>query len=658
MKSRRLLLILFTSLFIVLFTGQIALAETDGGSGLVGLDTTFDTDGIITFSVQGSDVGDIKNDVYGQGIAFQPDGKILVSGNYWDGDASNGYYDLFLARYCENGSLDNGSNCGSPAFGVGGIAKLRISAEFGMSFDTAVMQLADGNILVGGDAIPGANQDFFLARFTSNGDIDTTFGGGDGIFYYDIDGSDIFRSFSQLPNGNILMGGYSGTNSLTLVQIKPDGSMDTSFNGDGITSFRIASASTTLNCFTVQPDGKIIIGGYLTPGISLVARLTSDGDLDTTFSAGDGSDGYYANDITPLNDGVTSVAIQPDGKVLASAYAYITTSPVNQNIVLFRFISDGSLDADFDGNSGSGNGIVTTQVIADTKNFPSEILLQSDEKFIVGGVAGNEYANEQDFAILRYTSAGLLDTTFNTTGFITTNVSSNDIWGSGKLTPDGKLVIAGTNGDYPYNDVSVLRYLTGVSETGSSAQVDTTTFTQIGNSNIWAQFDSGHTCTGGVITATKTLDYPGGSADTGEMPFYWDLSTDCSGEYSLTINYCFTDDELSQGNGATEANLELYKYSGGAWVDQNGAVDTALNCVQKTGITSLSNWTLADPSESSGPTAIHMISLAGQSPKNISPRFYIVVSVLVTGVAGLNVLMMIHRKKQLLRNCHCEERFL
>ncbi len=662
MKIKRISFVLFISLLIVLLTIQIALAATDGVFGAVGLDPSFDTDGIVTTSIQGSDPTDFDYDAYGKGVAFQPDGKILVVGTYWDGNQGtppdyldiHGYFDLFLARYCQNGLLDDGVNCGSPAFGTGGITTMRVSAEFYQSIDTAVMVLSDGKILVGGDAVPGTNNDFFLARFTSNGVADNAFGGGDGLIYYNVLGGDVFRGFTQLPSGKILMAGYSssGTYYLTLLQFDQDGNLDTSFNTDGISTLQISGTSTTLNCFAAQPDGKIVIGGYLSPGIVLVARLTSNGDLDTTFSAGDGSDGYYLNDLSVNNDGVTAIAIQPDGKILAAAYSYIAVSPdpVNSNIVLFRFNSDGSLDTDFDGDSGSGNGIVTTQVGTDTHELPSEIQLQSDGKFLVGGYVGNESVNLQDLTILRYTSAGLLDTTFNTTGIIITNITNNDFWGMGRLTPDGKLVVAGMSGYVDgvayYYDVTVLRYMTGVTETGATAQIDTGAFTPIGNSNIWAQFNTGHTCASGVITATKTLDYPGGTGTTGELPLYWDLSTNCAGEYSLNIKYCYTDGELALGSGAAESNLELYKFSSGAWVDQNGTVDTALNCVEKDGITSLSSWTLTDPTEMGGPTAVQVQALVARTPVTISPLLYITAGVLVMALACLVTLVIWRQRRK------------
>lgn len=635
-------MITMTSIFILLFTFQIAMADTTGHSSSVGLDSTFDTDGIVTTSIQGSDSGDLDYDAYGYGMVFQPDGKLLVSGIYWDGNDTDGYYDLFLARYCQNGALDDGGNCGSPAFGSKGITTMRIAAQYNQSLDMAVMVLADGKILVGGDASLTGSSDLFLARFTSSGAVDISYGDGDGIFYYDNNNhSDIFRGFTQLPSGKILVNAYSSYTDflLTLMQIDENGALDTSFNGDGITSFQFESTNTINNCFAVQPDGKIVIGGYVAPGSVLVTRLTSNGDLDTSFSAGDGTDGYYLNDLTANNDGVTSLAIQPDGKILAAAYSYISTDPVNSNIVLFRFNSDGSLDADFDGDSGSGNGIVSTQIIADSYNMPGEIQIQSDGKIIVGGAAGDSNSNAQDIAVVRYTSTGLLDTTFNTTGFVNTNITYNDYWGNGKLTPDGKLVVAGYSGQNFYYDVTVLRYTTAVTETGASTFVDTGAFTQIGNSNIWAQFDSGHTCASGVITATKTLDYPGGSGTVGELPFYWDLSTSCSGEYSLNLMYCYTDEELSS-QFALEENLALYKFIDGVWVDQNGSVNSALNCVNKSGVTALSSWTLTDPSEMGGPTAVQIKALEARTPINLE----LLLIIIACGVMIYHFLITAHKR--------------
>ena len=97
----------------------------------------------------------------------------------------------------------------------------------------------------------------------------------------------------------------------------------------------------------------------------------------------------------------------------------------------------------------------------------------------------------------------------------------------------------------------------------------------IGSTNVMAKYNTGSVCTGGVVTVTKTLDYPGGSSDLGEMPMYWNISNDCGASaYAMDLTLCYTDDELADGNSVTEANLRLYRWNGSTWVPQGGTVDT------------------------------------------------------------------------------------
>ncbi len=614
----------FTCLAAVALALEISPAIAADGD----LDPGFGTAGKTVTAIHGAS----DWDEVGQAVAFQPDGKILVSGYYWNGDDTNGYFDLFVARYCQNGTLDNGTNCGGAGFGTNGIASIRVNAnEWDYApFDTALQVLPDGKILVGGDAMPGGgtSMDIFLVRLTSSGALDTSFD-SDGKVYVDIDGNggDYFKAMARQPDGKIIVVGYRSwtSNSLFVARFNDDGSLDTSFNGDGKNYFQIGGVSTVIVCMALQADGKILVGGYTytsdaTPVVPLVlARLTNNGDLDTTFSAGDGTNGYYANDLSPgNNDSIAALALRPDGKIMAVGYKN-GTSP-NSDFAVFRFNGDGTLDTGFDGDSGTGNGIVITQVGAGTQDLPSEILLQSDGKFIVGGRV--EYGNPvtgYDLAILRYNSNGSIDTTFGTgggdgDGIVLTDITTHEMWGMGTITPDGRLVVVGSTGDWDtYRvDVLVARYLLGASQTSSSMPIRTETYTSLQSGNLWAQFNSGHACGSGIITVQKRLAYPGGAGTAGELPLSWDLGSDCTGEFGLNLKFCYTDQELAAASGATEANLKVYKFSGGTWTLMGGTVDTACNCVTLTNVTGLSSWTLSDPT-AGAPTAVVLSHLQARS---------------------------------------------
>jgi hypothetical protein len=90
------------------------------------------------------------------------------------------------------------------------------------------------------------------------------------------------------------------------------------------------------------------------------------------------------------------------------------------------------------------------------------------------------------------------------------------------------------------------------------------------------------------------------------MRINWSISASGS-TYNLDLTLCYTDWELSQGNNVTEADLKTYRWSGSAWVDMGGTVDVDNNCVTKSGVTELSDWTLGDGPPNGGPTAVTLV---------------------------------------------------
>jgi hypothetical protein len=108
----------------------------------------------------------------------------------------------------------------------------------------------------------------------------------------------------------------------------------------------------------------------------------------------------------------------------------------------------------------------------------------------------------------------------------------------------------------------------------------------------------------GTVTVTKNNQPPGGgNPDENEMRVNWNISAS-GGTYNLDLTLCYTDWELSQGNNVTEADLKTYRWSGSAWVDMSGTVDVDNNCVTKSSVTELSDWTLGDGPPNGGPTAV------------------------------------------------------
>ena len=198
--------------------------------------------------------------------------------------------------------------------------------------------------------------EFALTRYNTDGSLDTSFD-GDGKVTTAIGSSyAVAYSVAIQADGKIVAGGYSADASdhdvFTLARYNPDGSLDTSFDGDGITTTTImGSVGAVVFSVALQADGKIVAAGYTTNGIQTdfaLARFNPDGSLD----AGFGDDGTLSTSIGSENDAAASVAIQADGKIVAAGSS---DSGGYGRFALASYNTDGSLDSSFD-----GDGMLTT----------------------------------------------------------------------------------------------------------------------------------------------------------------------------------------------------------------------------------------------------------------------------------------------------------
>jgi uncharacterized delta-60 repeat protein len=326
-------------------SGELAIAlQPDGGILVGGGFTEFDgnpANYLVRLNADGSiDTGfDIGTGFNGGvlSIALQPDGKILVGGQFtsFDGNAANR-----LVRLNADGSIDTG-------FGIGD------------GFSGTVRSIAlqpDGRILVGGsfNTFDGNYSGSSLARLNADGSIDTGFDIGTGF-------SGGVLSIVLQPDGGILVGG--GFNSFDddysnnrLVRLNADGSIDTGFDiGTGFNNLVYSIA--------LQPDGGILTGGFFTQfdgnAANRLVRLNADGSLDESFDIGTGFSG-----------GVLSIVLQPDGKILVGGSFNSFDDDSAKSPV--RLNPDGSLDTGFDIGAGFNDLVIL-------------IVLQADGKILVGG---------------------------------------------------------------------------------------------------------------------------------------------------------------------------------------------------------------------------------------------------------------------------------
>jgi uncharacterized delta-60 repeat protein len=323
-----------------------------------------------------------------------------------------------------------------PTFGIGGKLIDNIT-----DWDTAraVAIQPDGKILVAGGGLPYPGGYLVLARYDSNGSPDLTFG-YQGKVLTSIDDFFEITSITLEPDGKIIAVGCGcdyGSNYFVVARYFPNGTPDTSFctPGYGLVIDSMGEEGNNAVSVIVQPDEKVVVAGsaqshHGSPRFLFLVRYESNGSHDVSFGVG----GKVTTTITG-NDGASSVAIQPDGKIIAAGWSL-------NRFALVRYMPNGSLDPGF-----GLNGKVITKF--ESSASANSVVLQPDGKIVAAG--GNNDGSVFAFALARYQANGSLDPSFGSNGKVTTPILGGGRANSIALQPDGKLLVAGsypTNGDF------------------------------------------------------------------------------------------------------------------------------------------------------------------------------------------------------------------
>lgn len=390
------------------------------------LDTSFDGDGIVTTSINDFDQG---ND-----FAIQSDGKIVVVGITFNPVTE--VTDFAVTRYNPNGSLD-------ATFGSGGI----VTTSMGPSVTAnAVAIQGDGKIVVAGNRPVGGTTEIAVVRYNANGSLDSSFGSG-GIASTSIQDLANAEDLVVQPDGKIVITGNSlnlnpvsdaptPISNLLLVRYNSDGSLDNSFDGDGI--FLAPQSPNSKPQFghavTLQSDGKIVAAGQgLTNGPSIdfvVVRCNTNGSLDSSF----GSGGIVFTNINDQRDVANDLAIQSDGKIVVAGTT--NNSAFNTVPAIARYNTNGSLDTSFD-----SDGIVTRTITDTDSESLNGVALQTDGQIVV---AGNiDPGTGPALEVKRYNADGSPDAAFGTGGSVITPVGEGSSASAVAVQTDGKIVAAG-----------------------------------------------------------------------------------------------------------------------------------------------------------------------------------------------------------------------
>lgn len=297
--------------------------------------------------------------------------------------------------------------------------------------------------MVAGYSIYATQYVFALARYNTNGSLDNSFG-NNGIIITAIGNDDYGRAVAIQADGKIVVTGYS-QGRIAVIRYTTNGSLDASFGNNGIVLTTVGTYDQA-NAVVIQPDGKIVVGGYTEIGshnIFMVVRYNTNGGLDASFD----SDGIATTPIGTTDDQGYALGLQTNGKIILAGYS------VENNFLpifaLIRFNSNGSLDMSFD-----NDGIVTTNIVVNDRG--QAVAIQADGKIVVTGTTYN--GSHDIFALARYNTNGNLDTSFDNDGILTTSIGIDDKANAVTIQADGKIVVAGYSDNGTQYVFAVARY--------------------------------------------------------------------------------------------------------------------------------------------------------------------------------------------------------
>jgi uncharacterized delta-60 repeat protein len=335
------------------------------------LDTSFGTGGVVTLSDQPG------------GLVIQPDDKIVVAtGTYVP------YVPVTVTRLSSTGTLDT-------AFGSNG----RVQAWTGNvdAVSKGVALDSQGRIV----ALADISSTLAVARFTSAGALDTTFGGTGTVTLNLSDQSGAWsRPFTVQPDDKILVGGrgIAAPVAFTAVIARLDaaGALDTSFDSDGYVPTPVGNNYAGV---AVDSSSRVVVlrTGF---GSDTFSRFTASGAIDSTF----GTSGVFT---TSVEQGATSLLVQADDKLVSGSF--VARGTRGADVVVVRTNLDGTLDATWGtagvAKSNANDSFDQVRAIAPTANG-----------FFAAGYACEQSTLGESFAVTKHTANGALDTSFGNGG--------------------------------------------------------------------------------------------------------------------------------------------------------------------------------------------------------------------------------------------------
>jgi uncharacterized delta-60 repeat protein len=362
------------------------------------------------------------------------------------------------AVYAAGGVLDT-------TFGAGGITLVNTTGSTPLRSDldsaVALAVQPDGKIVAVGDRAElasGTGPDFKLMRYNTDGSLDATFGAGGVVVLAFSTGSDHPWDLVLQPDGKIVAVGYTAasTTSMLAARVNTDGSLDTTFGSGGY----VTVAGATAYAAAIQSDGKIVLAGESNGRFVLARLLPANGALDPTFGAGGTVTVSPGSQLTVQLTDVKLQVVSGEARIVVAGQFRKGGKP--GDFGLMRLRASGAVDTTF-GSAGS----VQTDVAGNADKI-FEIAIDASNRIVAAGSAAASGGANTDFAIVRYTASGAVDTTFGAGGKQRTDFAGlADYARSVTIQSDGKIVVCGQVDNGSSYDLGLARYT-------SSGALDTT----------------------------------------------------------------------------------------------------------------------------------------------------------------------------------------
>ncbi len=411
------------------------------------LDPTFGTGGLV--------VGTSADFYSASASTIQSDGKIVTTGSFVATSTGSKTSSIYVRRYNANGSVDS-------SFGSGGLLNLpapTMTTMVGITPTNIVVQ-SNGTIDLAYTASTttpnGDIHNGVVAQLTATGQLDSTFG-TNGQYEVATAGSSL-TAVAVGTNGRIVaLGstpGSSGTslNQVLAIRLTAAGGLDTTFNSTGQVTLdpsKSAQNSYTPAAIVIAPSGEITVAfqqfvfgalGLISTGTGILADITSDGMLDTTY----GSSGFVSLPAGGSTE-IRGITLQASGNLVVVGMNTASSSSANVPFLL-RLLPTGASDTLF-----QGVPLATTQSYsANPEPEFDSVAVGTDGTITVGGTSGiTSKTGSRQLLVERFTTNGAVDTTFGQYGRVTVSVptpsgttypvlSSPDVL----LTPANKIAIA------------------------------------------------------------------------------------------------------------------------------------------------------------------------------------------------------------------------